>query len=171
MLAALGLFVQSSFHLPDDVFSNPKGIDALFQVRFMGETRNREDMSVAQDKCCAAAWGVEAFTPPPILDSTPPPTLSNKQTTNQVSAERPQAIAQILIAIGAIEVAGLVASDGKGPGDYGFDPLGLKPKTDEALEELQLKEIKNGRLAMVSVVRCGGGGGMLDCWGWGRGVD
>lgn len=32
MLAALGLFVQSSFHLPDDVFSNPKGIDALYQV-------------------------------------------------------------------------------------------------------------------------------------------
>lgn len=32
MLAALGLFVQSSFHLPDDVFANPKGIDALYQV-------------------------------------------------------------------------------------------------------------------------------------------
>ena len=85
-----------------------------------------------------------------------------------MSAERPQAIAQILIAIGAIEVAGLVANDGKAPGDYGFDPLGLKPKTEEAFEELQLKEIKNGRLAMVSVVRamacrvCLGGSG----WGW-----
>lgn len=87
-----------------------------------------------------------------------------------MSAERPQAIAQILIAIGAIEVAGLVASDGKGPGDYGFDPLGLKPKTDEALEELQLKEIKNGRLAMVSVVRCVARGGGGD-WGAGQGGD
>lgn len=37
MLAALGLFVQSSFHLPDDVFSNPKGIDALYQVRGVGK--------------------------------------------------------------------------------------------------------------------------------------
>ena len=33
MLAALGLFTQAAFHLPDDVFSNPKGLDALFQVR------------------------------------------------------------------------------------------------------------------------------------------
>lgn len=99
MLAALGLFVQSAFHLPDDVFSNPKGLDALFQV----------------------------------------------------SAERPQAIAQILIAIGAIEVAGLAANEGKAPGDFGFDPLNLAPKTEEAFNELQLKEIKNGRLAMISV--------------------
>ncbi|KAM3576410.1 hypothetical protein VYU27_001760 [Nannochloropsis oceanica] len=99
MLAALGLFVQSAFHLPDDVFSNPKGLDALFQV----------------------------------------------------SAERPQAIAQILIAIGAIEVAGLAANEGKAPGDFGFDPLNLAPKTEDAFNELQLKEIKNGRLAMVSV--------------------
>lgn len=87
MLAALGLFVQSAFHLPDDVFANPKPLDALFQV----------------------------------------------------SAERPQAIAQILIAIGAIEVAGLAANEGKAPGDYGFDPLGLKPKDDAAFDELQLK--------------------------------
>jgi light-harvesting complex I chlorophyll a/b binding protein 4 len=102
MLAALGLFVQSLYHLPDDVFSNPKGLDALFQV----------------------------------------------------SAERPQAIAQILIAIGAIEVAGLAANDGKAPGDYGFDPLGLKPKTEEAFEELQLKEIKNGRCVRACVRLC-----------------
>lgn len=99
MLAALGLFVQSAFHLPDDVFSNPKGLDALFQV----------------------------------------------------SAERPQAIAQILIAIGAIEVAGLAANEGKAPGDFGFDPLNLAPKDEEAFNALQLKEIKNGRLAMISV--------------------
>ena len=71
--------------------------------------------------------------------------VKSQTPNNQVSAERPQAIAQILIAIGAIEVAGLVANEGKAAGDFGFDPLNLKPKTDEAFEELQLKEIKNGR--------------------------
>jgi len=36
------------------------------------------------------------------------------------------------------------------PGDYGFDPLGLKPKDAKALMEVQNKEINNGRLAMLA---------------------
>jgi len=38
--------------------------------------------------------------------------------------------------------------DGKEYGDYGFDPLGLKPEDPEELETLQNKELNNGRLAM-----------------------
>eukprot|EP00904_Undaria_pinnatifida_P009987 jgi/Undpi1/6118/HiC_scaffold_20.g08603.m1 len=37
------------------------------------------------------------------------------------------------------------------PGDLGFDPLGLKPKTDEALATMQTKELNNGRLAMIGI--------------------
>merc|ERR1719324_249403 len=38
------------------------------------------------------------------------------------------------------------------PGDFGFDPLGLKPKTEKDLMEMQNKELLNGRLAIIAVV-------------------
>ncbi|CAN0074931.1 unnamed protein product [Laminaria digitata] len=37
------------------------------------------------------------------------------------------------------------------PGDLGFDPLGLMPKTEAALATMQTKELNNGRLAMIGI--------------------
>jgi Chlorophyll A-B binding protein len=37
------------------------------------------------------------------------------------------------------------------PGDLGFDPLGLCPKSEAEFNNLQTKEINNGRLAMIAV--------------------
>mmetsp|Transcript_4992 Transcript_4992/g.7211 ORF Transcript_4992/g.7211 Transcript_4992/m.7211 type:complete len:266 (-) Transcript_4992:62-859(-) len=37
------------------------------------------------------------------------------------------------------------------PGNLGFDPLGLYPKDAEGQKEMQTKELKNGRLAMIAV--------------------
>jgi light-harvesting complex I chlorophyll a/b binding protein 1 len=42
--------------------------------------------------------------------------------------------------------------DGEVPGDYGFDPLGLKPTDPEALFEMQNLELSTGRLAMVGAI-------------------
>merc|ERR1712115_10908 len=36
------------------------------------------------------------------------------------------------------------------PGDIGFDPLGLKPTDPKEFEEMQTKELQNGRLAMIA---------------------
>merc|ERR1719387_1401041 len=36
------------------------------------------------------------------------------------------------------------------PGDFGFDPLGLKPTDPEEFKTMQTKEINNGRLAMIA---------------------
>lgn len=36
------------------------------------------------------------------------------------------------------------------PGDYGFDPLGLKPAKAQDFANMQTKELNNGRLAMLA---------------------
>ena len=36
-------------------------------------------------------------------------------------------------------------------GDFGFDPLGLYPKDEAGQKNMQLAEIKNGRLGMIAV--------------------
>merc|ERR1712190_402148 len=41
---------------------------------------------------------------------------------------------------------------GEEPGDIGYDPLGLLPTDPEELEEIQNKEILNGRFAMISLL-------------------
>lgn len=63
---------------------------------------------------------------------------------------------QILLAIAAIEVlCASIESKGGRPGDFGWDPANIRPKSPELLEEMQTKELKNGRLAMTAI------GGML----------
>ena len=48
-------------------------------------------------------------------------------------------------------VEGWAISKEHTPGDYGFDPLGLKPDTPAELAEMQTKELNNGRLAMIAI--------------------
>jgi len=45
---------------------------------------------------------------------------------------------------------GALLREGYYPGDIGFDPLGLKPSSPKEFEEMQTKELQNGRLAMLA---------------------
>jgi len=64
---------------------------------------------------------------------------------------------QLFLWIGIAETISLVAliqmleGSGRKPGDFGFDPLGiLEGKTDSEVERMQVREIMNGRLAMIA---------------------
>jgi len=66
-------------------------------------------------------------------------------------------MAQILCAVTALEFVSIVAikqmlaGSGRAPGDYGFDPLGMSSKgSAKDKETMQLKELENGRLAMLA---------------------
>lgn len=67
------------------------------------------------------------------------------------------AMSQIFLWCGLAEVISTIAviqmleGSGREPGDYGLDPIGfLKGKSEEEKNEMKLREIKNGRLAMLA---------------------
>lgn len=67
------------------------------------------------------------------------------------------AMGQILLWTGLLEVLSSIAviqmleGSGRKPGDFGFDPLGVcKDKSDEEKVRWQVRELKNGRLAMIA---------------------
>lgn len=88
----------------------------------------------------------------------------------QVFNERPLAVFQILFFIFAAEALGQFNQVKSGvPGDLGFDPLALKPEDAETWEKVQLRELKNGRLAMLAIAgmlytEVLSGNGVLEAW-------
>jgi hypothetical protein len=59
-----------------------------------------------------------------------------------------------LVLAGAVDVFGIMRSKGGDyatPGDLGFDPLGVYPKSEDGKKWMETAEIKNGRLAMIAI--------------------
>lgn len=53
--------------------------------------------------------------------------------------------------ISTVAVVQMLEGSGRKPGDYGLDPVGfLKGKSEEEIAEMELKELQNGRLAMMA---------------------
>lgn len=89
----------------------------------------------------------------------------------KVFEERPLAAVQVIGFIFAVEALGQFnqVKEGAAPGDLGFDPLNLRPSDEESWEKVQLRELKNGRLAMLAIAgmlytEILTGNGVLEAW-------
>lgn len=84
--------------------------------------------------------------------------------------ENPLAATQIIFFIFVAEALGQKNQVKSGvPGDLLFDPLGLKPEDPETWEKVQLRELKNGRLAMLAIAgmfyaELVSGNGVIEAW-------
>lgn len=58
-------------------------------------------------------------------------------------------VAETISTVAVIQM--LYEESGREPGDFGLDPVGfLKGKSEEEVNEMKLRELKNGRLAMLA---------------------
>lgn len=101
--------------------------------------------------CMLASLGLSVAPVVHLPDTVFDSTLGYGAVT-KLYAERPEAIWQIIAAIAAVEVSTLFQNGQGVAGDLGWDPLSLQTKLKlqgDKLEEMQLRELKNGRLAML----------------------
>lgn len=78
---------------------------------------------------------------------------AGKEFVSSVSSHmgaNPNVWLTLLVAVGFLEIGSGFPDRSKAPGDLGFDPLGLKPKNEKDLLEMQNKELANARLAMMA---------------------
>jgi Chlorophyll A-B binding protein len=107
-------------------------------------------------------WPLAELFDKPLADAAGLPTLLTNSGASPSLLNGGLGKVSIAYWVAVVAMAGIVelesdkVREAKGkeyqPGDCGFDPLGLFPKTPAGRFEMQTKEIKNGRLAMIAIL-------------------
>mmetsp|Transcript_13602 Transcript_13602/g.27809 ORF Transcript_13602/g.27809 Transcript_13602/m.27809 type:complete len:219 (+) Transcript_13602:219-875(+) len=138
-----------------DVEFDPFGFTEYFDMKWLREAEIKH--SRVSMLACLGFWQQQYVTLPgltPVADSNLAP-----------AAVGASAMLQIVVWMGVLEfwtnkgnvtMETMFSDPKRVPGDLGFDPLGLGVgKSKEDMERMQLRELKNGRLAMLAI------GGMI----------
>ncbi|CAJ1937253.1 unnamed protein product [Cylindrotheca closterium] len=109
----------------------------------------------------AASWPVAELLDRPIANLIGQPAIVDASDRNPsvlnggLEKISPLYWATVLVAAAAIDLYQINTAnanpDTYTPGNLGFDPLGLYPKDEAGQKNMMAKELRNGRLAMISV--------------------
>jgi len=144
----MATLVGSDLELPafDPIgFSNNPNQDTINWYRAAELKHGRVAMVAALGEIVQSYWHL----PDPVFSESAKPF----DALLKVYSERPLAFGQVVLAIAACEAVGQAkqSEPGRAPGDLGWDPLSLRPQDPENWEKQQLRELKNGRLAMFGI--------------------
>jgi hypothetical protein len=137
-----------------DVGFDPLGFSEYFDVKWMQEAEIKHGRS---SMLAVAGFVGQQFVTLPGMTH-----CDNANDAPLAAGLGP--MLQIVFGMGALEwysnngnitMETMFSDPARVPGNLGFDPLGLGGKGGAPSEDLQLKEIKNGRLAMLAI------GGMI----------
>lgn len=125
---------------------DPLGFSDIIDVRYLQEAEIKH--------CRVAMLGFLGFV---ITDFIKLPDHAFSAVEAHNKAVQSGALVQVLALVIALEFINVVAikemlnGSGRKPGEFGFDPLNFSNgKSDKVKEELQLKELENGRAAMLA---------------------
>jgi len=141
--------------MPGYVGFDPLGFSTLADPKFLREAEIKHGRVAML--AAAGAIAQDFFTIPGMKDVIGDAKMTGVHdkliALNAAGSKQAAAMTQLLFWIGLFEVCTFPAiyetmqSGNRAPGDFMFDPLGMGKKD---LATMQLKEIKNGRLAMMS---------------------
>ena len=138
-----------------DVGFDPLGFSDYFDMKWLRESEIKHSRAAM-----LAAFGFMAqqFVTLPGMPDVDDAMLAP-------AAVGPSPLLQIFFGLGVLEfwsnngkvtIENMFSDSSRVPGNLGFDPMGMaKGKSAQAMADMELKEIKNGRLAMCAI------GGMM----------